>query len=67
MPELPEIETIKNILKPICQNQYVVKSDIHIHKLRYPILPNLSSLITNRKIINIRRRAKYLVFEFNII
>ena len=65
MPELPEVETIKNGLKPICQNHYIVKSQIHTSQLRYPILQNLSHLITKHKILDLQRRAKYLIFKLD--
>ena len=55
MPELPEVETIKNGLKPICQNHYIVKSQIHTSQLRYPILQNLSHLINKHKILDLQR------------
>ena len=65
MPELPEVETIKNALKPICKNRYIVKSHIHTSQLRYPILANLSYLITKHKVLDLQRRAKYLIFKLD--
>ena len=63
MPELPEVETIKNGLKSVCKNHYIVKSQLHTSQLRYPILPSLNNLIAKHKILDLQRRAKYLVFK----
>ena len=65
MPELPEVETIKNGLKLICQNRSIAKSQIHTYQLRYPVLPNLSNLITKHKILDLQRRAKYIIFKLD--
>ncbi|NRA74099.1 MAG: bifunctional DNA-formamidopyrimidine glycosylase/DNA-(apurinic or apyrimidinic site) lyase [Rickettsiales bacterium] len=63
MPELPEVETIKNGLKEFCLGTKIIDTIIYRYKLRYPIASNLSSLISQQYIVNVTRRAKYLVFE----
>ncbi len=65
MPELPEVETVKEGLKVICKNRYIVKSQIHTYQLRYPIPKNLSHCITSSKIVDLKRRAKYLIFKLS--
>lgn len=63
MPELPEVETIVQGLKPqIIGNQLLCVS--HSDKnLRYP-LPDFSSLLQT-SVLNVERRAKYLLFHFD--
>lgn len=62
MPELPEVETIKNGLLPHAKNKSITSSTIRQPKLRWPIPDNLSTLLKNKKIIDIKRRSKYLLF-----
>ena len=63
MPELPEVETIKNSLQEICLNTSIINSQVHTYKLRYPVLAHLNNLITNRNILAVERRAKYLILK----
>ena len=63
MPELPEVETTVNSLN-ILKNKKVINLDIHTKKLRYPIPLNALKKITNCKIINLRRIAKYVIIDF---
>ena len=65
MPELPEVETIKNALQNICVNTIIIASDIYTYKLRYKVLPNLSNIITSQKIISVERRAKYIILTLS--
>lgn len=64
MPELPEVQTIINYLKPKILNQKIV--DIKIHKNK--ILKNCSPTVfkkslLNQKFIYIDRLGKYLLFH----
>ena len=62
MPELPEVETIKNTLIPILKNKKIIKIDVLREKT---LLTNkdlfISSLI-NASFIDIKRRGKFLIF-----
>ena len=65
MPELPEVETVKNELK-----KKLLKKRINDIKVLYDgiIETDLNSFkknIINQEIINITRRGKFLVFELN--
>jgi len=64
MPELPEVETTVKSLN-ILKNKKVINLDIHSKKLRYSV-PHLElKKIINRKIINLRRIAKYVIIDFD--
>ena len=63
MTKLPEVKTIKNILKPIYKNYCMVKNQIHISQFIYLILQSLSHLITKNKVLNLQRKAEYLIFK----
>lgn len=63
MPELPEVETVKNGLIPFLEGQKICtlwQSHQAMHGKKHP--PLLSPLVGTR-IIRIQRRAKYLLFE----
>lgn len=60
MPELPEIETIKRGISHL-NGQTITDVIIRNHNLRYKIPDDLKQSIANLKVINIDRRAKYLI------
>ena len=64
MPELPEVETTVKSLN-ILKNKKVIKLNIYVKKLRYPIPFNSLKKIINNKIINLRRISKYVIIDFD--
>lgn len=62
MPELPEVETTKASLAPLL-GKMIDGVQIHHPKLRYEIPKDLVSLV-GFKLVNVRRRAKYLLLDF---
>ena len=66
MPELPEVETVRRVLNLWCKDQVIKK--IHVY---YPrVLENsdeksLNSLLCFKKIIDVKRRGKFLVFDLD--
>jgi formamidopyrimidine-DNA glycosylase len=66
MPELPEVETTRRGISPHIKNQIVSKVIVRQGKLRWPISPEISSCLPQQKIIDVKRRAKYLLIETNI-
>ncbi len=65
MPELPEVETIKNELKKYCLNKKINKILIYTKQLKYKISKEIKK-IKGQKIIKIKRYAKYLLIKTNI-
>ena len=63
MPELPEVEVVRTGLEPLLIGRKVLRVKCHREGLRYP-LPDMSSL-AGRRILSLRRRAKYLLFELD--
>lgn len=61
MPELPEVETCKNGIAPYILHQVIVDVIVRHFQLRWPIPKNIKSLIKNQKILDIQRRAKYII------
>ncbi|MEG8099233.1 bifunctional DNA-formamidopyrimidine glycosylase/DNA-(apurinic or apyrimidinic site) lyase [Candidatus Liberibacter brunswickensis] len=63
MPELPEVEIIRRNLTPIMNNMILIDLCLRREKLRFDFPPNFSSSVREKRIINISRRAKYLLIE----
>jgi formamidopyrimidine-DNA glycosylase len=66
MPELPEVETIKNELFPHVLGRTVKDIDIYWNKMvRQPSLPEFRARVIGRQITGISRRGKYLFFHLS--
>jgi formamidopyrimidine-DNA glycosylase len=65
MPELPEVETVKNGLLPILKGQKITGAIVRRPNLRLPMPQNLGEATVNSTINDISRRAKYLIFELD--
>ncbi len=65
MPELPEVETIFRGLSPILSQQTIKKVVVREHRLRKPVQTDLQDNLIGKKIVSMRRRAKYLLFELD--
>ncbi len=67
MPELPEVETVKNGLIQAVLNRKIVDINVRNPNLRNPVpVGKFNLLIPGSKIINITRRAKYLLLYLDI-
>ena len=62
MPELPEVETTMSALQPFVEKK-IVSVDIKNRNLRWKIEKDFENNISNKKIISITRRAKYIIFN----
>ncbi len=65
MPELPEVETICQALKPLLEGQSFLKIQANQPDLRYPLPVNLETALNHKLISLICRRAKYLLLDFS--
>jgi formamidopyrimidine-DNA glycosylase len=61
VPELPEVETTRRGLAPHLVGRTVVSLDIRQPQLRWPIPGALVHGLTGQKILDVERRAKYLL------
>lgn len=62
MPELPEVETIKNSLRPVIGKRVVKVRELHPAVVKIREFP--AGKLTGKLVRNIYRRGKYLVFVF---
>ncbi len=65
MPELPEVEVVKKSLNRNIKNLTIKKVIIKTKKLRYLVDKINLIKLQEKKIINIKRRSKYLIFQFD--
>ncbi len=64
MPELPEVEIVKQSLEKILTPEIeILKAEVRRKDIRFEIPKNLATKLKNQKIDKIRRRAKYLLFD----
>lgn len=62
MPELPEVETVRIALARELQGRRIVKTRVHDSRLRFGVdVPRIETLLNDREVVQVRRRAKYLL------
>jgi formamidopyrimidine-DNA glycosylase len=64
MPELPEVETTRRGLEPRLLGKTLLAVKIRDGRLRWPVPANLNARLAGKKLLSIRRRGKYLLFDF---
>jgi formamidopyrimidine-DNA glycosylase len=64
MPELPEVETTLRGIAPHILNRRVSRLQVRQPRLRWPIPDDLPALLQGEELLGLRRRGKYLLFEF---
>ena len=64
MPELPEVETTLRAIKSF-EEKIVESISIHNPNLRWLVDKDISQKLSGKKINQIFRRAKYLIFDFD--
>ena len=66
MPELPEVETIKNELSPyIIGRRFTALTICDAKPIRFPSVDEFCQKLIGQKIANIKRRGKYLIFHLS--
>lgn len=65
MPELPEVETVCRGLDATIKGRKFVRVQNFRPNLRIPFPQNFSSLTEGQRVLNISRRAKYIIIEMD--
>lgn len=63
MPELPEVETTRRGIEPSVHGHVIEKIIVREPRLRWRVPRQLSELAGGQRVLQLRRRAKYLVFD----
>lgn len=64
MPELPEVETTLRGIAPHLLHDVVDKVVVRHWQLRWPVPDDLPGRIQGQQLLDLSRRAKYLIFSF---
>ncbi|NRA87852.1 MAG: bifunctional DNA-formamidopyrimidine glycosylase/DNA-(apurinic or apyrimidinic site) lyase [Rhizobiales bacterium] len=64
MPELPEVETVRQGLLPAMQGKKLVKLQLNRKNLRFNFDVDLVERLEQKIVIDIERRSKYLLMHF---
>lgn len=66
MPELPEVETTRRGIAPHLQGQRVTRVIVRDRRLRWPIPEDLDARLSGQRIVEVQRRAKYLLINAEV-
>ncbi|MEJ7747106.1 MAG: bifunctional DNA-formamidopyrimidine glycosylase/DNA-(apurinic or apyrimidinic site) lyase [Luteimonas sp.] len=66
MPELPEVETTRRGLAPHVEGRRVTDVVLRRPDLRWPIPPEITTVLPGQRIDTVRRRAKYLLLDTSV-
>jgi len=65
MPELPEVETVCRGIRPAIIDQTIIEAKLFTKKLRFPLPAKLEQKLKGRKILDVRRKAKYILLDLD--
>lgn len=66
MPELPEVETVKESLKSRLKDKKIVRANIYYDNIiAYPSRDEFIKKVINQKINDMKRRGKFLIFDLD--
>ncbi|PPD43465.1 MAG: DNA-formamidopyrimidine glycosylase [Methylocystis sp.] len=65
MPELPEVETVRRGLAPALVGARILRAEQRRPDLRFPFPDNFAARLAGRRILGLRRRAKYLLADLD--
>ena len=65
MPELPEVETVKRGLEPVLLSQTIAHVLLRRANLRFAFPPDFAAKLAGAKILNLARRAKYILVDLD--
>ena len=65
MPELPEVEIVKQSLVKNVKSQKILKVIVRNRNLRFKLPINFKNIIKKQTIVNVRRFSKYIIIELS--
>ena len=65
MPELPEVETIMRGISPFLEGTTIKRIKLNRADLRWPFPENFTSRLKEAKVLNLKRRSKYILIDLN--
>ena len=61
VPELPEVETVRQGLIPALQGQRIARAELRRDGLRWPFPPGMADRLTGARVLTLVRRSKYIL------
>ena len=65
MPELPEVETIMRGISPFLEGAMIKRIKLNRADLRWPFPENFTNRLKEAKVLNLKRRSKYILIDLN--
>ncbi|WP_090209358.1 bifunctional DNA-formamidopyrimidine glycosylase/DNA-(apurinic or apyrimidinic site) lyase [Yoonia litorea] len=65
MPELPEVETVKEGIRPAMSGKIIAKAEVNRPDLRWPFPENMADRLTGSRVTALRRRSKYILVDLD--
>ncbi len=65
MPELPEVETVRRGLVPAMEGVRIARAELRRADLRWPFPPDMAARLTGARVLQLRRRSKYLLADLD--
>lgn len=65
MPELPEVETVRRGLAPSMTDAVITRADVNRPDLRWPFPDNMVERLTGARVLQLRRRSKYILADLD--
>ncbi|TQM94984.1 bifunctional DNA-formamidopyrimidine glycosylase/DNA-(apurinic or apyrimidinic site) lyase [Roseinatronobacter monicus] len=65
MPELPEVETVRRGLLPAMEGQRIAMAELRRADLRWPFPPDMATRLTGARVLQLRRRSKYILADLD--
>jgi formamidopyrimidine-DNA glycosylase len=65
LPELPEVETVRRGLAPVLEGARIVRAAVNRPDLRWPFPPRMADRLTGARVLQLRRRSKYILADLD--
>ena len=65
MPELPEVETVKEGIAPAMTGKVIARAEVNRPDLRWPFPENMAGRLTGQRVTGLRRRSKYILVDLD--
>ena len=65
MPELPEVETIMRGISPFLEGATIKRIKLNRADLRWPFPENFTNRLKEAKVLNLKRRSKYILIDLS--
>ncbi|GAA4221936.1 formamidopyrimidine-DNA glycosylase [Sagittula marina] len=65
MPELPEVETVRRGLTPAMEGAVISRAQVNRPDLRWPFPERMADRLTGAKVLQLRRRSKYILADLS--